>query len=183
MEPDPQREHGLEAERQWSPYDEMAANEEAEYRRGRRRRWLLGLGAIALVMLVVLGVAGYVLYDRASRTDRSTPVVVVFQYVNAVFDERDLDHARLFECDSGDPGKPLQELLTSLEELERRFDILVTVSATDFRSDIRGSSAIVGASLLIDVPEADGEPSRSRERWVFDLQDDDGWRICGTRRE
>ena len=182
VEPDPQRERDSPSqrnvEREWSPYDEAAAAEDAEWRKGRRRRLLLGLGVALLVICVVGSVVGYILYDRATKVDRSTPAVVVLQYVNAIFDERDLAKAESFECDSSNGQLHLRALLNELEDLERKFNVRVTVSVADFKTDIRGSNAAVNADLLIDVPEEDGDPSRARQSWNFELEDMDGWRVC-----
>lgn len=187
VEPDPERERETSSQRHaeaaWSPYDEAAAQEDAEWRQGRRRRWWATVGGVFLAMCVVGSVVGYMLYDRATRIDRSTPVVVVFQYVNAVFDARDFAQAELFECESSESEKPLRALLTSVEEIERRFDVQVTVSASNFSADIQGRNAVVEASLLIDVPEADGDPSRSNQRWRFELRDEDGWRVCEAAKQ
>lgn len=187
VEPDPQRERDTSdqrnVEREWSPYDDAAAAEDAEWRKGRRRRTLLGIGVILLVLCVAGSVTGYILYDRATKVDRSTPAVVVLQYVNATFDERDLAKAESFECDSGSAQSPLQALLTELENLERKFNIRVSVSVADFATDIRGSNAVVNADLLIDVPEKDGDPSRARQTWAFELEDTDGWRVCAASRK
>ena len=184
MEPDPQRERETPSDRRdWSPYDEAAAQEDAEWRRGRRRRWLAILGVASLLLCLTGSAVGYILYDRATRIDRSTPAVVVLQYVNTVFDERDFESAEVFECDSSDAQRSLRSLLEQLEEVERRFDIRVTVSTSTFATDITGSDAVVRTHLLIDVPEKDGRPSRDNQAWVFRLRDEDGWRVCKAERE
>ena len=182
MEPDSPREHGQDAERQWSPYDEMAANEEAEYRRGRRRRWLLGLGVIALVMTVVAGIAGYILYDRATRTDRSTPVAVVYQYVRAVFTDRDLDRAAQFECDGASPSDPLVEQLRQVEERERKFNVIFIIEATNFETEELGASARVRTDIEFVAP-TNGNLSQLRQPWLFELKDEDGWRVCRASKQ
>jgi hypothetical protein len=151
-------------------------------RREGRRRTLLVVGSFLLVVCLVGGVVGYVLYDRATRVDRSTPVVAVFQYVDAIFAVRDAEQAMLFECDEATGRAALQPLLDDLEDRERRFGIQIKVSVTNFASTAEGATARVLADLLIDVPEADGKPSRSSQRWRFDLRDEDGWRVCDAQR-
>jgi hypothetical protein len=125
----------------------------------------------------------YVLYDRATRIDRSTPVVVVEQYVNVLLSDRDDERASLFECDGKRGARTrVKELRTQLEDLERRFDIDVIVSTANYDWSIYGARSDVQVDLLIDVPEADGRPSRSKQRWGFELRDEDGWRVCDARR-
>ena len=46
-----------------------------------RRKLLLGLGAFMLVLCLAGGIGGYIWYDRATRIDRSTPAIVVEQFV------------------------------------------------------------------------------------------------------
>ena len=157
------------------------ADEESD-KRGGRRRTLLVLGAFALVVCLAFGIAGYVLYERATRLDRSTPVVTVFQYVDAVFEVRDDGQAELFECKKSTGRAALNVLLDDLKAREQRYSIRITVSVTNFAESVEGSKAQVQADLLIDVPEADGKPSRSNQRWSFDLRDEDGWRVCSAQR-
>jgi hypothetical protein len=57
------------------------------------------------------------------------------------------------------------------------------VSPSDFATDIKGSEAEVQTDLLIDVPEEDGDPSRAKQVWKFQLRDEDGWRVCGAARQ
>jgi hypothetical protein len=165
---------GIETPTTWVP-------SEASERREGRRRTLLIVGAFFLVVCLGGSVVGYVLYDRATKIDRGTPVVVVFQYVDAIFELRDNGQAKLFECDEATARSALQPVLDDLEERERRWDIRVKVSVTNFESSEEGASARVEADLLIDVPEADGKPSRSSQRWTFELRDEDGWRVCSAQ--
>jgi hypothetical protein len=158
-----------------------AAIDAAERRAGRRRTLLI-LAAFLLVVCLVGGIGGYVWYDRTTRIDRSTPVVVVFQYVDAIFELRDVDHARLFECERSNGRAALQMLLSDIMERERKFDIRLSVSAGDFESAVEGAQAEVRTSLFIDAPEVNGETSRSSQPWKFTLHDDDGWRVCSAQR-
>ena len=123
MEPDPQRERNDPAPTAdrpgWSSYDELAAAEEATWRRDRRRRYLFGCGAFLLVLCVIGSVAGYVWYDRATRIDRSTPAIVVEQYIYAIFDQRSFSLAEGFECRDGASRQQIQDLMNQIEERER----------------------------------------------------------------
>jgi len=148
----------------------------------RRRRNLLSFGLFFLAMSLVVGIVGVYLYDRATKIDRGTPVVAVFQYIDAIFDQRDLHRAQLFECDKANGRAALQTLLGEIEERERQFDIRMTVSAGDFVTAIEGPNAKVDASLFIDAPESNGETSRSNQPWTFTLKDENGWRVCSAQR-
>lgn len=155
--------------------------EDAEWRRSRRRRTLAWLGAGLLVTGLVGSIAGYIWYDRATRIDRSTPSVVVERYVYTIFDDRDLAGAEALECRDGS-RQNIRSLLTDIEDLERTYNILVTVSTANYSTTILGDQADVEVALRIDVPEEDRKPSRSTQHWRFHLRDDDGWRVCDASR-
>lgn len=150
---------------------------------GRRRRNLLAFGVFFLALCLVSGTVGFILYDRGTRKDRSTPTVVVFQYVDAIFDQRDPSEAELFECESSKARAALQGLLEEIEEREQRFDIRISVSTgTNFDTSVEGTRATVVVDLVVAAPEANGERSLSNQPWRFDLRDEDGWRVCDARR-
>lgn len=184
MEPDPQRERETPSERrEWSPYDEAAAQEDAEWRRGRRRRWWAIVGVAALMLCLAGSAVGYILYDRATRIDRSTPSIVVEQYIYTIFEDRNLDGADVFECRNSSSRASMQALLTDIEERETKYNIVIKVSTANYSSSVVGDSAEVSVSLRVDVPEEDGRPSRSTQRWRFELRDEDGWRVCGAAKQ
>ena len=184
VEPEPRRERETPSERpDWSPYDEAAALEDAEWRRSRRRRWWAIFGVAFLGLCLLGSAAGYILYDRATRIDRSDPELVVEHYVYAIFGDRDLDRAAVFECHDSSARKSVQALLSEIEERESRFNISITVSTANYSSSVVGDNAEVAVSLRIDVPEDDGKPSRSTQDWRFQLRDEDGWRVCGAAKQ
>lgn len=187
MEPDPQRERDTpsqrDAEQAWSPYDELAAREDAEWRRSRRRRSLAWFGVVLLVMCVVGSVVGYIWYDRATRIDRSNPVVVVFQYVDSIFTSRDIERAKSFECDGANPREPLLEVLQQIEEREQQFNIIFIVKVTDYETDELGATAKVKATIDFFAPVDNGGLSQVRQTWVFEMKDEDGWRVCRASKQ
>src|SRR5689334_3809624 len=69
--------------------------------RGRTLRIVLAsvLGGLAVLCVGGLG-TGYLLYRKVSEPDRSTPGVVVRQYLDATLNERDDNRAGLFTCRS-----------------------------------------------------------------------------------
>lgn len=196
MEPDPQRERDTAdsqrerdspgqraAEQAWSPYDELAAREDAEWRRSRRRRSLAWFGVALLVLCVVGSVGGYIWYDRATRVDRGTPVVVVFQYVDTIFTSRDIHRAESFECDGVNPSEPLLEVLRQVEDRERQFNIVFIVKVTEYKTEELGKTAKVEAMINFIAPVENGGNSQLRQPWLFELEDDDGWRVCRATKQ
>ena len=160
----------------------FAAPPAEDERAGRRRRNLLTFAVFFLGLCLVGGTVSFILYDRATRIDRGTPVVVVYHYIDAVFDLRDDQRAKLFECENTNGRDALKRLLADIEERERRFGIRMTVSGMDFAAVVEGTRAEVRANLIVEAPEANGETSRSSQPWTFTLQDDDGWRVCSAER-
>jgi len=159
------------------------ASETVEHVPSRRRRNLLTCGVFFLALCLVSGVVAFMLYDRATRKDRGTPNVVVFQYIDAIFDQRDPSEAKLFECKASNGRAALDALLSEIEEREQRFDIRISVSTgTKFDTSVEGKSAQVKVDLIVTAPEANGERSRSTQFWQFDLRDEDGWRVCSAQR-
>ncbi len=151
----------------------------------QRPRWRL----VLLVMAVVVGVtcigglsAGYFLYYKASEPDRSTPGVVVDQYLQATFSDRNEAMARRFTCESPDQLTEMRAMLDDIEEREQRGSKTITVHWEDFDSSIAGRSATVTASLIVITPTSAGAASRSIRRWEFKLENRSGWRVCGVQR-
>lgn len=186
MEPDAQRERGTPGKTQpeaaWSPYDEAAAQEESEWRQARRRRGWLITGVLGTVLLVAIAAGGYLWYDRATQPDRNTPGIVVEQYVNTFFEDRNPDSADAFECNEGDAADRMKELLAEIEGREENFGIIVKLATANYSTSIVGNTAEVAVDFRIDVPEEDGKMSRSTQRWKFQLRDEDGWLICNAER-
>jgi hypothetical protein len=149
----------------------------------RRRRNLLTFAVFFVALCLVSGAVGFILYDRGTRKDRSTPTVVVFQYVDAIFDQRDPSEAELFECKDSTSRPALETLLGEIEEREQRFNIRISVSTgTNFNTSVEGTRATVVVDLVVAAPEANGERSRSTQSWQFNLRDEEGWRVCDARR-
>ena len=117
---------------------------------------LFGGGIFLLVLCVVGSVVGYIWYDRATKVDRSTPIAVVVQYVDAIFEYRDPARAKLFECDGSNPGGALREQLRLVEDRERTFDVIFIVTVPDFTTEELGHAARVKADIEYAAPMEGG---------------------------
>jgi hypothetical protein len=145
------------------------------FRPPRRSRRTISRGKLLLIILVVGGVlavtgAGiaFLLYNRATEVNRSTPTIAVHQFLNAVFVERDDDRAKLFTC--------REWTVQRSDEARGRFDPEVKVKWEDVTEESRqGKQAVVTARLqLLWQGFADFQ------QWRFEVVEDSGWRVCGA---
>jgi hypothetical protein len=166
-----------------SPGPPDPPSKEKEHRPRLPIRTIVVIAAMTVLFLCLgLAGAGYVLYDRATKIDRSSPELVVEKYVNALFDDRDNARAQLLECSGSSGRQQLRQFLEQVKNREKEFSIHIEVNTANYEISTNGSASSVSVDLRIDVPEADGRPSRSTQRWQFDLRRTDGWRVCASRR-
>ena len=151
-------------------------------KKGRIGRTVLVVLASVAAFLCLGGLlTGYLLYDKATTPDRTTPTGTLEQYLNAKFATRDVARVRLFQCDSSDLAT-IDQLLTQLEGVERRFGVRATVTSSDLVVTVDKDNAKIRANLNIVIPEENGQDSRSTQIWDFFLAHDDSWRICRAQR-
>lgn len=147
---------------------------------GRRRHLkqaLIAVAGVIGILVIALGVGGYFYYDRATAPDRSTPGVVVRQYLQATFG--DSTHpASDFTCDSPARIVAIQQLVETVRNLEDKYQVDVTVDWGGFATRENGDTATVDVNLSVQVPEANDSVSESRTPWTFSLQRRSGWRVC-----
>jgi hypothetical protein len=152
--------------------------------RGRTLRIVLAsvLGGLAVLCVGGLG-TGYLLYRKVSEPDRSTPGVVVRQYLGATFDDRDESKAARFTCGRPTDISATQQVLADLVSREKRFNIRITVGWENFTTQESKATATVGVRLKIAVPEENGQPSESFQQWNYALRHQiSGWRVCDAHR-
>src|SRR6185437_11300010 len=112
----------------------------------------------------------YILYDKATTPDRSSPTVALTQYVDTKFVTRDETKIKNFECASPSLDE-LNQLFASLRSKEEQFNITIQVSASDFSVVTSDDKSTIDATLKIAVPEENGQLSRSFQQWQFALVD------------
>jgi hypothetical protein len=147
---------------------------------------------VAIVLAVVLGVVsllcvgglgtGYLFYRQVSEPDRSTPGVVVRQYLQATFDDRDKSKAARFTCGRPADIGETEKLLADIVSREERFGIRITVGWENFVAEENKGAATVAVRLKIGVPEQSGQSSESFQQWTFALRHQSaGWRVCAAQ--
>jgi hypothetical protein len=137
---------------------------------------------LALLCLGGVGIV-FVLYDQATRPDRSAPDVVVDNYLRAYLVERNDIQASLYACPETGGLGPLAALREEAIQREREFNVMVRVSwGALTRQQAKAGEELVRADLTI-MGVANGQPRSKRiESWEFTVADNDGWRVCAARR-
>jgi hypothetical protein len=132
---------------------------------------------LLVVILAVLGVAlvgavaGAFFYARATEPDRSTPTVVVQQFLTAIFVEQDQTRAGLFVCASLSPTDAMAKANELVDrDAKASWDTVVTTTEA-------GNTAEVQVRMRLRYP-GDLAPSGERQ-WRFHLSNQQGWRVCG----
>ncbi|MFG2037739.1 hypothetical protein [Dactylosporangium sp. NPDC048998] len=142
-----------------------------------RRTVLLVLAAVAALVCLGGSLTAYVLYDKATTPDRSTPEGVIEQYVDVKFNVRDDHRARLFECPSADITA-VSSTLNEVKALEARYSTSATVRPGSFAVSVNGDEADVDGTLNIVVTESSGGQSITEQRWRFHLSKNRTWLLC-----
>ncbi|WP_432834420.1 hypothetical protein [Dactylosporangium sp. CA-092794] len=146
--------------------------------RGNTRRVvLLILAGAALLICLGGSITAYVLYDKATEPDRSTPEGVIEQYVDLKFNIRDDSRAKLFECPSADVAD-LDQTLNDVKALEARFSTSATIRPGSFAVSANGNEADVSSTLNIVVTESNGGQSITEQKWQFHLSKTRTWLLC-----
>jgi hypothetical protein len=136
-----------------------------------RNKLLLIILIVGGVLVVAGGGVGFLLYNRATEIDRSTPTIAVRQFLGAIFLDQDDDRVRLFTCPSWTSSRTA--------EVRGRVDPAVRLSWDTITEQSRADGqAQVTAKLSLRYP---GELAPSGEQlWRFDVVEENGWRVCGA---
>src|SRR5262245_3403748 len=153
----------------------------------RRRPWgrrILLIIAIAVPVLAVSALgAGLVLYDRATRIDRSQPDLVVSNYLRALLLDRDDDRAALHTC--ADPGGLAEIRAWRDNEIvarERDLNVVMSVSWGVLTVAERTERTATVTTDIRRSANIDGIPQSVLDTWRFQTVDENGWRVCGATR-
>ena len=144
---------------------------------GWRRRFVVG---IAIVALLCIGgtTAAFLFYDKATRPDLRTPVLVTEQYLTAYLGDRDDARAGQFQCGDASGLYDVRALRAQIDAREKASGTTFAVSVDSIRELGRtGDSASVAVDLAISST-VQGQSRRELEHWEFSTRDDSGWRVC-----
>jgi hypothetical protein len=141
--------------------------------------WVALVGGI--VALLCLGGAGVValLYNDATKIERSAPDAVVDSFLRAYLVDRDDKEASLYECKSGGSFAALASLRAEMVTREKDFDVKVSATWGALAvSDVDSAHKDVAASLTISGASNGDVVSRRIEQWTIGVIDESGWRAC-----
>ncbi|MFE9654061.1 hypothetical protein [Micromonospora sp. NPDC006431] len=169
---------------QRTPPEQLAppAPAPAPERPRRPLRTVLTVVAGVLALLCAGGaVVGFVLYDRATAPDRSSPEVVVANYIQAFLVDRNDTKADEFACQSGGDLGDLRLLRDDLVAREKRFATTISVSWENLRVQRQDDVAKVQVDLIIST-FVDGLSPSDRQGWNFVTRLGADWRVCEGKR-
>ncbi|MEV0215621.1 hypothetical protein [Micromonospora sp. NPDC050695] len=136
-------------------------------------------GVLAL-LAVGAGLTGYVLYDRASSPDRSSPDVAVVSYLQAALVSRDPNRAKLYTCDGSVPA--LDDFGTQISRREQELGVSFSINIENVAvSDVGARDASVSAVIRRSA-SIDGIQQSLADTWRFDVKEREGWRVCAATR-
>jgi hypothetical protein len=147
------------------------ASAAAAPRRGRRTLLVV---VIAVAFLAVLGgTIGVVAYDKATAIDRSTPDVVVDQFLQAALVDRDAVRVGLFVC-----GRwPVADAMNATR-LDARTELHVNWGITSLTRT--GDQAVADVRVRLSVPAGNDALFRDVHSWRLTLVNEGGWRVCSV---
>jgi hypothetical protein len=133
-----------------------------------RNKLLLIILAVVGVFVLVAGGVGFVLYNRATEINRSTPTVAVDQFLGAAFVDKDNDRVRLFACPQWTEDRT--------REIQGRFDpeVKVTWGSIVVQSRQGHQAVAIARMRLVFQGFVDFQD------WRFEVVEDNGWRVCSA---
>lgn len=136
-----------------------------------------------LVLLLTAGATvAYVLYDRYTRPDRGTPVVVVDSYLRSFLVYRDDVQAGQYACPDPAGLAPLRTARTEMEARERELAANFDVSWGALHPAEHGDTADVTVEIVI-TNWVDTMAYSAHQSWRFGTRRvDDEWWVCQATR-
>jgi hypothetical protein len=141
---------------------------------GRLFSYMAILGVVAVIAIAIFLVTSY---HQATKIDRTVPKVVVREYIDAALVRRDAGREELFVCKNPTGLGPIADLRSELkaEESAGVTTQIVLTSALEV-----GDGSKVDAILQLN--QGSGlHVDRRTQHWIFELKDEDGWRVCAAQ--
>jgi len=136
----------------------------------RVRKILLIVAGFVAALGVAAGGTLFYVYDKATAIDRSTPQVVVEQFLDAALMLRDSDRIALFTCRQW-------SALEAAQKVGAPANPKIAPSWGDFSTRVEGVRASVDVRVYFSI-SVDGDFQQDIQSWTLRLEDQDGWRVC-----
>ncbi|MFI6784066.1 hypothetical protein [Micromonospora sp. NPDC050276] len=144
-------------------------------------RTVLTVVAGVLALLCLGGVAtAYVWYNRAAAPDRSTPDVVVINYLQATLVSRDSNRAKLFTCDGAVAS--VDKFAAEVTEREQELGVSFSINIEDVAVSKTAAADASVTAVIRRSAAIDGVHQSLADTWRFDVEDREGWRVCAGSR-
>lgn len=164
------------AEGEPSPDGGTVAVAAAPVKSGRFRRLLPVLIVSAVVLISAVATTGVLLYQQATEPDRSTPVTVVDQFLQAALVDKSVTRVGLFVCKEWPPEDALNQVLPKLDP-----SVKISWGAT---SVSQTGKETVDVTVHIEYGISKGSAHYSQvDTWILGLVKQSGWRVCAMRRD
>ena len=140
-------------------------------RRARRLRRVL-LVAVIFVGIVasVAGTIGFIVYDKVTAIDRSTPTIAVRNYLQTALVDRDVNRISLFVCTKWAPSDAMAAVGDKPDASMR---INWGVTAVQEAGDQAQATARITFT---------SQGYSDIQTWNFTVVREDGWRVCAVQR-
>jgi hypothetical protein len=154
---------------------------EAKARRRRAIKQFL-IVALCFVILLCLGgiAAGFFYYDRATKPDLSSPVLVTHRYISAYLIDRDDRAAERYQCANPSGLAEFRALRDDIDNRQKTYGVSISASVDSVQDQGATGNAETLAVDLILTAVIQGKPQRDLEHWSFTARNEDGWRVCGA---
>ncbi len=136
----------------------------------RVRKVLLIVAGFVAALGVAAGGTLFYVYDKATAIDRSTPQVVVEQFLDSTLILRDSDRIALFTCRQW-------SALEAAQKVGAPSNPKIASSWGDFSTRVEGVTATVDVRVFFSI-SVDGDFQQDIQSWTLRLEDQDGWRVC-----
>lgn len=153
----------------------------AKRRRAMRQYLVVGLCFVGLLCLGGIGV-GFLSYDRATKPDLSSPVVVTDKFISLYLIDRDDRRAQQYQCSDNSALAEFYALRDDLDRREKTYGITITPAVDSITESSRtNDDAVVAVDLSLTTVLGD-KPQRAVQQWQFSTHNDGGWRVCGAHK-
>jgi hypothetical protein len=160
---------------------ERAREARAKRRRAMRQYLIVGLCFVGLLCLGGIGV-GFLFYDRATKPDLSSPVVVTDKFISVYLVDRDDRRAQQYQCSDASGLAEIHALRDDLDQREKTYSITINVAVDSISESSRTNDDATVAVDLALTTILDGKPQRAVQQWQFSTRNEDGWRVCGAHK-